>query len=193
MSKNNETPLDFAMAGIRSPSGKGYIFEFEISHGISVHDSIFHILKCHTIKMKSANLAVSKKNLRSISYRDGLIDFQNGCMKEIASMKNEKFGNVNVSFYDILTKGIIQLTKYAGNESIVQILRSDDCKIKFPIYASMINSNFRKGERRKELLEHGHKIFHSFSNNFPRLPRDCTEEIFSYLSDRDLIILIGAC
>jgi hypothetical protein len=68
-------------------------------------------------------------------------------------MKSEKVGNANVSFYHILTKGVSQLAMYAGNESVVQVLRSDDYKIKFPIYASMINSNFRKGERRKELLE----------------------------------------
>jgi hypothetical protein len=82
---------------------------------------------------------------------------------------------------------------YAGNESIVQILRSDDYKIKFPIYASMINSNFRKGERRKELLKQGNKIFHILFNNFPRLPHDCTEKIFSYLNDEDFRILIDAC
>ena len=86
-----------------------------------------------------------------------------------------------------------QLKMYAGNESIVQVLRSDDFKVKFPIYGSMINSNFRKGERRKELLEQGYKIFHSFFNNFPRLPHDCTAEIISYFSDEDLRILIDAC
>jgi hypothetical protein len=57
----------------------------------------------------------------------------------------------------------------------------------------MINSNFRKGEKRKELLEQGYKIFHFLFNNFPRLPHDCTEKIFGYLSDEDLRILIGAC
>jgi hypothetical protein len=108
-------------------------------------------------------------------------------------MKCENVSNANVSFYDILTKGISQSAMYAGNENIVRILRSDDYKIKFPIYASMINSNFRKGERRKELLEQGNNIFHVLFNNFPRLPRDCTEKIFSYLSDQNLRILIRMC
>jgi hypothetical protein len=57
----------------------------------------------------------------------------------------------------------------------------------------MINCNFRKGERRRELLEQGHKIFHSFSNNFAVLPYACIEKIFSYLSDEDLRILIAVC
>jgi hypothetical protein len=57
----------------------------------------------------------------------------------------------------------------------------------------MINCNFRKGERRKELLEQGNEIFPFLFNNFPQLPHDCTEKICSYLSDEDLRILIGAC
>ena len=120
-------------------------------------------------------------------------DFQIECEEEMASLKSEKVSNANVSFFDILTKGINQLAMYAGNESIVQILRSDDYKVKFPIYASMINSNFRKGEGRRELLEQGNKIFHFLLSNFPQLPYDCTEKIFSYLSDEDLRVLIEAC
>jgi hypothetical protein len=92
-----------------------------------------------------------------------------------------------------LTKGISQLAMYAGNESIVRVLRSNDYKVKFPVYASMINSNFRKGERRKEMLEQGYKVFHCFCNNFCALPHVCTAEIFSYLSNKDLGILIDAC
>jgi hypothetical protein len=82
---------------------------------------------------------------------------------------------------------------YAGNESIGQILRSDDFKVKFPIYAGVINGNFRKGERRKQLLEQGNKIFHFLFSNFPQLPHDSTEKLFSYLSDEDLRNLIDAC
>jgi len=151
------------------------------------------ILKRHIVKMKTANLFVSEKHLRSISSDDEMSDFQKECEEEIARMKSENVSNANVSFYDILTKDVSQLAIYAGNESIVQILRSNDYRIKFPIYARLINSNFRKGERRKELLEQGYKIFHFLYNNFPQLPHDCTEKIFSYLSDEDLRILIGAC
>jgi hypothetical protein len=108
-------------------------------------------------------------------------------------MKSEKFSNANVSFYDILTKGISQLAMYAGNESVAHIFSSDDYKMKFPMYASMINCNFRKGEKRKELLVQGHKVFHSFFNNIPQLPHVCMKKIFSYLSDEDLMILNDAC
>jgi hypothetical protein len=50
----------------------------------------------------------------------------------------------------------------------------------------MINSNFRKGERRKELLGQGYKIFHFLFKIFPQLPHDCTEKIFAYLSDEEV-------
>jgi hypothetical protein len=234
MSKSNETPLDFAMAGVRSfyengnhydsdyyydPDDDSYdhdsdsyychgrdIRRFNITAdrydysdyyvrglGICICAHIAMILKCHMVKMKTANLFLRKQNLLSISCSDEISDFQNECEEEIASMKSEKFSNANVSFYDILTKDTSQLAMYAGNESIVQILRSDDYKVKFPIYASMINCNFRKGERRKEMLEQGNEVLHVVCNNFPRLPHDCTEKIFSYLSDEDLRILIDAC
>ena len=133
-----------------------------------------------------------KKNVRSVSSNDEQSDFQKECKEEIASMKTEKISNANVSFYNIVIKDINQLAMYAGNENIVQILRSDDYKVKFPIYASMINSNFRKGERRRELLQQGNKILLFLFKNFPQLPHDCTEKIFSYLSDEDLRVLIEA-
>jgi hypothetical protein len=122
--------------------------------------------------MKSANLFVSKNNLLSNSGNVERSDFQNECEEEIAGVKSENVSIANVSFYYILTKGKIQLAVYAGNENVVQILRSGDYKVKFPIYATMMNCNFRKGERRKVLLEQGSKVFHFIFNNFPRLPHD---------------------
>jgi hypothetical protein len=224
MSKDSCTPFDYAVH-----SKHEYYRRFRVRDpdtDVTGCGIIAEILKRHMVKMKTANLFVSKVNLCSISSFEsrcfkipcalrmqtmkretgsnanvsfygsltkGISQFQNECEEEIASMKTEKFSNANVSFYDILTKGIRQLARYAANESIVQILRSDDYKMEFPIYASMINNNFRKGEKRKELLEKGNKIFHFHFNKFPQLPRDCIEEIFSYLSDEDLRILVNAC
>ena len=167
--------------------------DFDPYHGICAGKIIADILECHMVKMKTANLYLSEKNLQSVSRNVKIRIFQKECEEEIESLKSEKVSNANVSFYDILTKDINQLAMYAGNGSIVQILRSDDYKVKFPLYASMINSNFRKGEKRKQLLEQGNKIFHFLFKNFPQLPHDCIEKIFSYLSDGDLRILIEGC
>jgi len=197
VSKDNHTALDFAMAGIHSFYNKFDSYDSDDYYlrrrRIRACEIIADILKRHMVKMKAANIFVSKKNLLYISNNYEISDFQKECAEEITSMKSEKVSNANVSFYDILTKDISQLAVYAGNEIIVHVLRSDGYKIKFPIYASMINSNFRKGERRKLLLEQGNKIFHFLFNDFPQLPHDCIETVFSYLSDEDLRILIDAC
>jgi ankyrin repeat protein len=191
MTENNRTSLDFAMARIRSfyNEADNYSDDDYYDHGRDIRacENIVVIFKRHIVKLKTANLYVCKKNLLSISNNNGISDFQNECQEEIARMKSEKVSNTTVSFYDILTRGVNQLAKYAGNESIVQIFRSDDYKIKFPIYASMMNCNFRKGEKREELLEHGCETFHLL---FPQLPYDCTEKVCSYLSDENLKFLI---
>ncbi|XP_020283086.1 ankyrin-1-like [Pseudomyrmex gracilis] len=164
------------------------------THTYSLFDEHFyctqiaHILKQHIVKMRTANLYVSEhlseSCLDTINLPE-LQDLQYECEKEVAIMKNEKISNTNISFYDILIKDI-----YMKNENVVQVLRSDEYKTKFPIYSSMINNYFRKYIERKELLEQGTKLFYFFCN-FPELPLECIEQIFSYLSDNDVRILIN--
>jgi ankyrin repeat protein len=193
MDKDNRTPLNIAMNSVYSFDSYNSDDEYYDCHDSDTCEYIAETLEHHVVKMNTANLYVSNKNLRSIRNDDGIRDFQNKCEEEIARLKREKVGNTNVSFYGILTKGTNQLAMYARNESIVQVLRSGVYKRIFPIYASMISSNFRKGERRKVLLEQGNKVFHFLFNNFPQLPHDCTDKVLSYLSDEDLRILIDAC
>ena len=153
--------------------------------------SFAEIFKRHAVKVKTANLYVKNRNLLISSDDEELSDFRNECEREVATMKSEKIGNI--SLYDILTKGISELAIYAGNESIVQVFESDNYEIKFPIYATLINSNFRKGKRRKDLMEQGIKIFHSLFTNYLSIPHDCTEKVFNYLSDEDLRSIMDAC
>ncbi|XP_067623198.1 ankyrin-3-like [Eurosta solidaginis] len=193
-SKNNCTPLDHAVAGrwpfysqAKNYSSDGY---YDPDRGVC---SCEVALKRHIVKMKTANLYVCEKNLLSMSSSGEISGFQDECEEEIASMKSEKINNLNISFYDILAKGTSSLAICMRNENIVQVLKSDDYKTKFPIYASMIECHFRKGMERKELLEQGNKIFHFLFKNFPELPYDCTETIFSYLRNEDLRTLIDGC
>ena len=150
------------------------------------------ILKQYTFKVKAANLYASK-DLSSISTHDVMSIFRNECEEEVARMKCEKAGNANISFYDILTKDVSQLAIYAGNESIALAFRSGDYEKKFPVYATMLNGKFWKGQRRKVLIERGYKIFHSLFTDFLGIPHDCTEKIFNHLSDEDLRTLMEAC
>jgi len=130
MTKNSHTPLDFAIAGINIFYGEAFYsdHDFYPYHFICPCESIAEILERHMKKVKIANSYVSKKIIRSNSSNFTISNFQKECEEEIASMKSEKFSNSNVSFYDILTKDTSQLAMYAGNESIIQILRSDIIK-----------------------------------------------------------------
>ena len=162
--------------------------------GIYSHAAIAEIIKRHMVMVKAANLYASNEDALSNSSDDEhLRDFLDECEEEVGNMKAERIGNSNISFYDMLTKGIHQLAIYAGIESIVQVFRSDDWEEKFPRYCSLINSRFRRGRRRKVLLNRGNTIFQFVFTNFLGIPRECTGIIFSYLSDQDLRTLMEAC
>ena len=192
----------------------GYDYDYEECQ-ISTYAYIADILKRHIIKMRSANLYAGNEDVLSIpspassSNDEELSDsddederrykkrarretrlsrnkFQSKCEKEIDKMKSEEVVNTNITFYDILSKDVNRLAMYARNRSIVEAFESDDYKKKFPIYGSMINNNFRKGERKKEFLEQSNKILYLLFTNIRELPRNCTERILSYLKENDL-------
>ncbi|XP_020288037.1 uncharacterized protein LOC109856789 [Pseudomyrmex gracilis] len=154
------------------------------------YEEIADFLTQHIVKIKAANLFVSEQ-LVSLCSNYEIKDLQDECEKEVAIMKNEKISNTTISFYDILIKDTNQVAIYMRNENVVQVLRSDEYKTKFPIYSSMIKNQFRNGMERKELLEQGTKSLYFFCN-CPELPRECIDQIFSYLSDTDIRILIDA-
>lgn len=115
------------------------------------------------------------------------------CEKEVELMKREKIGSSNISFCDLLTVSKNQLAIYAMNKNIGLVLNSDECKGKFPIYATMINTRFTKGVERRKLLKKGSKLLYSLFKNLHQLPQNCIEQILSYLSDKHLKVLVGAC
>ncbi|XP_020290493.1 ankyrin-1-like isoform X2 [Pseudomyrmex gracilis] len=175
-------------ANINSSSYKVY---HALYRGINGYEPVAEILTQHIVKMKTANFYVSEQ-LLSVSSKYEIRYLQDICETEVAIMKNEKISNSNISLYDILIKDTNPLAKYMRNKNVVQVLRSEDYKTKYPMYASMIKSKFRKGMEKKELLEQGTKIF-SFFCNFPELPHECIEQIFSYLSNNDVRSLIDTC
>ncbi|XP_076279889.1 uncharacterized protein LOC143208872 [Lasioglossum baleicum] len=149
------------------------------------------LLKQHIAKMEAAGSYVSERNLWWISRDYKISHFLNKCDAEVQIMKRKKIDNSCTSFYDILTKNTSEL---ARNESIVKALKSDDYKTMFPIYASTIDSRFRRWVEREELLEQvRNKFLPSLFKSLNELPFLCTEKIFSYLSDKDLRILLVAC
>lgn len=182
--KDNHTPL-----------------EFVTREDLNIRDNMLnpnsrilcaHVLIRHVIKMKAANFYVHSQNLQITNHHDETDNFHDECQKEIVNMKAEHFINSKITFYNILTNGDNALAKYMKNEDIARVLKSDEYKTKFPIYATSIIINFRKGMKRKELFDRAREISHIIFNNFFKSLHDCAEETFSYLSNKDLRIFIDA-
>uniref|UniRef100_A0A1Y1NLE7 Uncharacterized protein n=1 Tax=Photinus pyralis TaxID=7054 RepID=A0A1Y1NLE7_PHOPY len=195
INKNNQTPL------IAANCTKVYVIHYNLINEWDLdidyeHDSLDltgDILQCHIVKMTTAGLYVSRENLDAMYQWYGKMDnFENDCEQEIVTMKSEKIYNTNITFYDILSKGINQLVLCIRNEHITSVLKPDNIGKKFPLYCSMLQDRVRKGLERKRLLEQGDRIFQFLRKNLPSLPLPCTERIFSYLSNKDLKNFIGA-
>ncbi|XP_043466720.1 putative ankyrin repeat protein RF_0381 [Leptopilina heterotoma] len=154
--------------------------------------SVIEILKLHVIKLKAANLFVSKRNSFLVNRNSEEKDFQDECEIEVASMKCEKISDSNISFYDVLEKNTNSLANFMRNGNLVQVFESEDYKSQFPIYSSMIERNFKRGMLKKDLIEKRNKVFSLLCGKFSQLPEYCKEQIFSYLSDKELKIFVKA-
>ncbi|XP_076290222.1 uncharacterized protein LOC143213811 [Lasioglossum baleicum] len=191
ISIKNHTPLEYGGLTVDFTDRNDYNYcvrHYNDSRYYTNNSPSTKLLKQHIAKMKAGGLHISERNLLGISNDDEINNFLNKCEAEIEIMKSEKIDNSCASFYDILTNNTSQLAK---NKSIVRALRSNDYKTKFPIYASMIDSRFRREVKREKLLEQVRKKFlHSLFGRLPELPLLCADKIFSYLSDKDLKILL---
>ena len=150
---------------------------YDPDRGICACEEIAEVFKQHIGKVKAAGFYASERNLLLISNDDKINNFQDECEAEIEITKGEKINNSNASFYNILTQSISQLAIYAKNENTVQTLKSDDYMTKFPIYASMIDSQFRRGVDKKELLEQGNNpvnkliaVYQQTGSRFQQIP-----------------------
>jgi hypothetical protein len=152
----------------------------------------------HIIKMKAANLYLCQRNeiyheemsfiksyldlIGYIDFYEDEGDFWDRCEVELANMKRKKIVNSTISFYDIFSKGERSLAAYMRNENVMEVSNTLNYEIEFPLYASMLKRNFRKGMKRNELLESANRSL----NGYAKLPYICAEKILRYLSNEDL-------
>ena len=146
--------------------------------------------------MKAANLYLGPKNVGSenllycrshIQFNDDdEKEFQERCLRELKSMKSKKIVNSGVSFYDILVKGESSLAACMRNENIVELSKTANYEMQFPLYSSILKSHFRMGAERNELLETANRNFNYLFKSLTELPYVCSEKILSYLTNEDL-------
>lgn len=193
MDKRKGTALSQTMCNISKYDevpDNSYDYPHYYDSGDMVDDwkSLGKMLEKQIFKMVAAGLYVSAENLFCI-HTSSEKSIPNECEKEIEDMKNEKISNSNISFKDILTGNINQIAAFTRNQNVVQVLKSEDYKTKFPLYASMIKNYFRKGLKRKELLEQSFKISSILFSSLPELPLICVEKILGNLTDEELKLL----
>ncbi|XP_055848375.1 alpha-latrotoxin-Lhe1a-like [Episyrphus balteatus] len=157
-------------------------------------NQIAEMLQHHVIMMKAAKLPVEEEapesnNATTSSMMHSV--FKTKCEEEVEKLKSEKISdNTNVTFYDILSKPLDNVAFYARNPKIVEVLKTNDYKKKFPMYSGLLNGKIVRAFNRKDLLEQGYAFFSLLTDSHSiRLPYNCTETICSYLSDKDLRIL----
>lgn len=147
---------------------------------------VIEVLIQHVVKMKSQNLPVCKTFQKMIDGRQEFMSFHKTCEAELEKSKT-KIRWTDVSYYDILTKGTSRLTAYANNEKVVRALNTKTFKTKFPLYTGMIQKRFNRGMERKKLLDRCKNVRQLI---FPGLMGTCTDEIFEFLSRKDLQALV---
>lgn len=159
-----------------------YFFEVEL------YDSLFEFTR-HIALMSDQKLEVDERILDLIGKEAKLCELYKKCEKEIETLKAEKVNGTPSSFFDLLAMNARELAAFARNKCVVEGLEGKGSyEAKFPIYGSAITLQLEMGLRRRDLLNQVAKSCHVI---FPCLPRSCSEEIFSYLDNKDIRILIN--
>ncbi|XP_043472776.1 uncharacterized protein LOC122505327 [Leptopilina heterotoma] len=125
---------------------------------------------------------------------NNLNDWRIECIRQIDIMRKTKIDiDLNVTFYDVLTRPVEKLAMYANNKNFVKAV--DYSQTEFPAYAEFIKANVEIAETKKEfinecvclmfsVIEQSHKI---------RIPNADIYHIFQYLSVVDLQRFSAAC
>ncbi|XP_057323819.1 putative ankyrin repeat protein RF_0381 isoform X2 [Microplitis mediator] len=153
---------------------------------------IVEVFKHHILKLKAVKFYVDKNNILGLEYfeelkRSPVVDNSKVNM-ELESMKNERIGNSNITFYHFLTSNIHQLARYVKNKNIVEVINSNDYELIFPIFSDIIESRFHIGIERHKLLARCDFLCDFFVD----LPDTCIDEILSYLNNQELRFLTNA-
>lgn len=90
------------------------------------------------------------------------------------------------TLYDVVFMTRSGATSFAGNETLREMYeRNDkDFEKQFPHYGSLLNLTYRKGLKRREMVESAQKSLQVVVGNY--VPKVCARNIFKFLNDRQL-------
>ncbi|XP_033213947.1 ankyrin-3-like [Belonocnema kinseyi] len=184
------SPLKFVMKNVRFNLND---FEREKKSIFYMQDvnsrRIARLMVQEIARLEALNGGINDQNLSLISF-NLLAEFYDHCQKEIEEMRLNKICNW-LNFFDILIGNNSKLANYIKNKKIKQVLNSCDCLKQYPLYGKALKARITDAKKRKVLLEMSTKPLKKiFRFEFPNL---IVDEIFNYLSNRDLRVLCIAC
>lgn len=149
----------------------------------------------HIARMKASNLIVNEKSEDAIKENCTSKGYLLLCEREIARMRAEPFKDSVLTIYDVFqATSDLQFMAFARNETIAEILNSEDFESRFPIYCDSITQRYKKGMLRNQLLGQFMAFFHLIStrrdNALPKLSFSCLHQIFGYLGNDDIMNLL---
>lgn len=168
-------------ADINAKDDKG---KSPLSHAIiTIDDSwISEFLTMYLAKLDAKKIC--KENLRLLESNEKLNRFYGKCLAEIGRMKEYKIC-YRITFYNILTECERELGRYARSKNAVKLFRSNEYRIQFPIYCTMLKERFYKGLERRQLLEIV-EISLNFLWKYFNLSDLLIQQVLYYLSSEDL-------
>lgn len=133
---------------------------------------------------KLNNKQICAENLRVLEKSEKLNRFYNSCLLEINKMKQYKIC-YKITIYNVLSKCGRDLGMYARSQNLVRFFKSNEYKLQFPIYCTILKERFYQGLERKELLDIvGHSL--NFLWKYFNLTDPLVQHILYFLSFENL-------
>ena len=167
LNSSGNTPLKTCItrSGRLNLSPIAFLITQEIAKREATNDECIHGQNLELLKIERLNL------------------FYRECKEEIKNMKLLKISN-NLTYFDILVENRNKLAIWFRNKNLMKLLKSAKYLEQFPLYGKCLKAQIKDGKRRNLLLELSLQYMNkALEFQFPRL---IVDEIFSYLSCRDL-------
>ncbi|KAH0534329.1 receptor-interacting serine/threonine-protein kinase 4-like [Cotesia glomerata] len=144
------------------------------------------VVKKHLVKLDVIDHHLIQQNLSAISGSE-LDEFRRDCFKEIQVLRRTRIDGTNLTYYCILFKSERTLAVFSRN--VDQSVNNYDHLVRrLPIYGGIIYFRLKQVLKRCRLLKAAEK---SIFEIFRILPDTFVREIFLYLSNEDLKVLIA--
>lgn len=133
-----------------------------------------------------------RKRLRTLT-KYSLRTYYRECEEQLLNMQETKIiENLNITYYDILTKPVDKISTYVYNENLLKTFESS--YMMYSTYASFLERHIEKGKELNDLIAISYNclLYFVYQKHKIQLPNIVILKIFNYLSVIDFRKLIAA-